>query len=107
MPKEAYRYVNYTAVQGMPNALEGTDLSRIYDRPISCTADPDGRPLRFEFRGEPYIVVEILDTWIEVGQWWAGEPETRWFRVQTDDLGVFELYTPTDKQAWHLYRVFD
>lgn len=82
-------------------------MSRHYDRPIECESDRAGRPVRFRWRGTWYRVARLLDTWIEVGEWWNGEPETTWYRVETTDRGVFELYTPTDAVAWRLWKVID
>lgn len=82
-------------------------MSRRYDRSIECEADSSGRPLRFYWRDVSYRVEEVLDWWIEVGEWWAGEPETVWYRVRTEDDGVFELYVPTHGGQWRLWRVLD
>ena len=57
--------------------------------------------------GKLYRVAEVLDWWIEVGEWWSGEPETVWYRVQTHDRGVFELYRPTEGSEWRLWKVVD
>lgn len=82
-------------------------MSRHYDRPVECEADAAGQPTRFRWRGVVYHVVEVIDSWIEVGEWWNGEPETRWYRVATHDRGVFELYRPTGGGEWRLWKVID
>lgn len=82
-------------------------MSRRYDRPIECACDSTGRPTRFRWRGKAYRVTEVLDSWIEVGEWWIGEPETVWFRVQTQDRGLFELYIPSEGGTWRLWKVLD
>lgn len=93
---------------GTNNANEGEgSMSRRYDRPIDCTADEDGCPTHFQWRGRLYRVVEVIDCWTEVGEWWNGEPETVWYRVQTHDKGVFELYSPTQIAEWKLWKVLD
>lgn len=82
-------------------------MSRRYDQPIECATDSNRRPVRFRFRGQLFRVVEVLDWWVEVGEWWNGEPETEWYRVRTHDQGTFELYSPTDRAEWKLWKVLD
>lgn len=82
-------------------------MSRRYDSPVECRSDAAGRPVQFRWRGKLYRVAEVLDWWIEVGEWWSGEPETVWYRVQTHDRGVFELYRPTEGSEWRLWKVVD
>lgn len=82
-------------------------MSRRYDQPVDCWTDAEGQPVRFRFKNRTYYVQEVIDSWIEIGEWWNGEPETRWYRVQTHDRGVFELYSPTETVAWRLWKVLD
>ena len=60
-----------------------------------------GQPHAFRCHGKRYLVNEVLETWRETGAWWSGEEETWWWRVQTSDLGIFEIgWRPADKTWW-------
>lgn len=82
-------------------------MSRRYDQPIVCTTNAAGRPVAFSFRGRRYRIVEVVDSWLEVGEWWEGEPETEWLRIVTHDRGTFEIYSPTPEPGWRLWRILD
>ncbi len=61
----------------------------------------DGQPHSFRWRTRTYRIKKIIDSWHERGEWWHGEEETWWWRVQTSDLGVFEIgWRPSDKTWW-------
>ncbi|HEY3314658.1 MAG TPA: DUF6504 family protein [Bacillota bacterium] len=67
---------------------------------------------------------EILDRWVEAGEWWDGDGPKEVFRVATDDGGVFELSREVEKRSsgpqdakpaglgangeeWKLYKIYD
>ncbi|CAB3393433.1 conserved protein of unknown function [Kyrpidia spormannii] len=79
-------------------------LSRLIDRPVAVRVKK-GLPDSFSFRGQSHQILEIIDQWEESGAWWKGEPSYRIYRVQTADLGVFDL--KRYKEEWRLYRIWD
>lgn len=74
--------------------------------PFAVSADPRGRPLRFQHRRRSLQVVEVLDAWEEAGCWWQGEEPRRLYRVLTDSGAVYELQHQADA-GWQLMRVLD
>lgn len=56
-------------------------MGRRYRDPIRVWSGPDQGgpigpvPVRFRWRWRTYVITEVLDRWIEAGQWWttAGE----------------------------------
>lgn len=84
-------------------------MSRIVDKPISNPVlDGQRRPLRFRWAGQLITVAVTLDRWVLRGRWWDGEPESTWWRVQSGNGGVYELYQYDEPVgAWYLYRILD
>lgn len=85
-------------------------MSRIVDRHISVELNPDHTPRVFRYR-TLHRVKEILDRWVEAGEWWDGDGEKEVFRVATDDGGIFELSREVGKglavDEWRLYKIYD
>lgn len=79
---------------------------RLLDVPIRV-ALADGRLARFRWQNRVYRVARIVDQWSYLGRWWVGEGEWRFFRVETADGGLFELYWDKVADQWRLYRVYD
>ncbi|MFO7312200.1 MAG: DUF6504 family protein [Bacillota bacterium] len=79
---------------------------RLVDAPVKV-ASPGGRPARFRWQNRTYRIARIIDQWSYLGRWWAGEGEWRFFRVETADGGLFELYLDVAANQWRLYRVYD
>ncbi|CAB1128289.1 protein of unknown function [Candidatus Hydrogenisulfobacillus filiaventi] len=70
--------------------------------------DREGGTLRgFRYRRHYRPVVEVLEVWTDVGAWWAGEPERRFWRVRTADHGLYELADDGSGRHWWLYRIYD
>jgi len=83
-------------------------MSRLIDRPIRVTVAENGHPRRFFWRGKQYRVRRILELWLDIGAWWEGEPEKAFWRVETSEGGIFELYRERqDPQTWYLYKIYD
>lgn len=80
-------------------------MPRIIDEPIGVTV-LSGRPVAFIFRGN-HRIKEILDRWVEIGEWWNQESEKVSYRVATDRGGVFEIYYVIVQRQWMLYKVYD
>jgi cell division septal protein FtsQ len=64
-------------------------------------------PESFSWRGKTYTVRTVLETWKDTGRWWEGEPAKLFYRVETADNGLWEIYLDTAAQSWHLYKVYD
>ncbi|HLT58293.1 MAG: DUF6504 family protein [Limnochordales bacterium] len=79
---------------------------RLVDAPIDV-ALAQGRLARFRWQDRIYRVTRIVDQWSYLGRWWAGEGEWRFYRVETADGGLFELYWDAAADQWRLYRVYD
>lgn len=82
-------------------------MARIINRPADVTMGPGGRPVLFRFAGGQERVQEVLDTWVEAGRWWEGEPEQLTYRVATRNGGVFELTFIPRERRWLLYKAYD
>jgi hypothetical protein len=63
----------------------------------------------FSWRGVRYPVVEILSTWHLQARWWDREhhSDRHYWRVQTPDFGVYELYHDAVGDVWVLDTVLD
>lgn len=64
---------------------------------------------RFIWRGRAYPVTAILSQWHLRDRWWDQErhSDRRYFRVETPDHGVYELYLDTVSGVWVLDVVQD
>ncbi len=51
-------------------------------------------------------MLSIVEEWREMGNWWDGGGEARFFVVLTDDRGLYELRCD-DRDSWRLTRIFD
>jgi len=47
-----------------------------------------------------------MDEWYEVGDWWDGVGEEKFYVVLADNGGIYELCCD-DRGAWRLMRIFD
>jgi hypothetical protein len=71
-------------------------MSRVYGESVQVHARTDGRPLRFVWRGQFYVVCVILEHWVINREWWRepadsgdsgpgpgpGQPELVFWRVE-------------------------
>lgn len=73
---------------------------------VQVEVSPHQTPLAFEHQGRQ-VVKQILDHWKETGQWWVDEQEKSFFRVATEDAGLYELCHSHGEACWVLTRVFD
>jgi hypothetical protein len=76
---------------------------------IAKTAPGEGSLHAFTWRGVRYRVQDILDSWHLQDKWWDRERHTdrHYWRVQTLDFGVYELYHDTVSGVWVLDVVQD
>lgn len=76
--------------------------------PLAVALDRDKTiPTSFCRGGRTYRVTEVQDCWRLVGNWWAGQGETTFFRVQIVGGGIFELAYDHAKSIWRLHRIED
>jgi len=81
-------------------------MTRLIECSIQVVSGPGGAPRAFTWQNRRRRVADILDTWLDTGRWWEGEPEKQFFRVEAHGGGLFELYRGADGR-WCLYRVYD
>jgi hypothetical protein len=87
-------------------------MTRILDQPVELRTGPDGRPAAFRWGRRWRRVAEVLEEWVYQEAWWErGEPPGRspqrsFFRVRTEEGGVFELALGPGGAA-SVYRAFD
>jgi hypothetical protein len=94
-------------------------MAMLYHRPITVRAGADGRPRSFLWQtGGPAVlappgerrIVAIHRTWRVRWNWWAQETHRLYFRVETAESGVYDLYQEQatgQERVWYLERVWD
>lgn len=63
-------------------------------------------PYSFDYRGKQRVE-QILEVWLEAGEWWEDKPERVVYRVRTSGGGMFELYRHKGDRDWFLYKIYD
>ena len=79
-------------------------MSKIVDQPVLVVAESEV-PKKFFWFKRWVRVSKIMDAWREVGRWWDNDQEKTFFRVVSDEGGIYEVYSL--KQRWSLYKVYD
>lgn len=75
---------------------------------IRVTLDADKQsPAAFCWRQRVYHVSEVRECWRLGGDWWNGEGEKTYFRVVTQEGGVFEISYDHSTRTWSLERIED
>ncbi len=122
------------AVGGEAVRRERDVVSWVYGEPADVQARPDGRPLRFVWRGRLYTVRAILEHWVINREWWRdpadsesptdptdperprdpghphpGHPELEFWRVEASSgagitPAVYELRREPATGTWTLRR---
>jgi hypothetical protein len=77
-------------------------MGRRYGEAVEVTLDA-GQPAAFTWRGRHYPVT-VIGTWRLATRWWwpAAAADRTYYRVQTADYQVFELYHDRATGAWVL-----
>jgi hypothetical protein len=77
-------------------------MSRRYGDPIGVKVER-GAPVAFTWRGRHYTVT-VIGIWRLTARWWnpATAADRTYYRVQTPDWEVFELYHDAVPDAWVL-----
>lgn len=82
-------------------------MSKLIDEPVDIPDNHDKLPTRFGWHRHWYKVRNIIEQWSDTGRWWEGESEKIFYRLQTTEDGVYELYHDLRQNQWRLYRVLD
>ncbi len=80
-------------------------MTRLIHRPIEVRSWRDGEPLSFQDGEDVHQICEVIDRWLEMGNWWEGEGSRKLLRVLTEQNFVFDL--EGTGQNWYIYRVWD
>jgi len=64
------------------------------------------QPVAFSWGGRLYTIVQVIDSWKEMGEWWEKAPEITVYQVMTDDQGLYELHYQAVGR-WILYKIYD
>ena len=77
-------------------------MSRRYGEPIAVLL-VHGRPRVFTWRGRRYTV-SVIGVWRLNARWWRPDQaaDRTYYRVQTPDWQIFELYHDSVPDAWVL-----
>lgn len=80
-------------------------MSKMVLQKLDIETDDSGRPLRVGEECRP--VLAVLDRWYDTGCWWEGESLKLFFRLEIEDLGVWEVYFDLGDRSWKLYKIYD
>lgn len=67
----------------------------------------DGLPFSFVWRQEKYETLHIIEQWKDIGSWWLGEGEKTFYRLETLDKGLWEIFYDIKEKKWFLYKSYD
>lgn len=81
-------------------------MTRIVKRPIAILSWNGEEPYQFSDRGQILKVSYVLDSWVEIGNWWENERPRKIFRVWTEDLSILDLEC-ANNNVWFVYKVWD
>ena len=79
-------------------------MSKLILEPVLVVMDRQ-KPVKFFWERRWVYAEKVTDRWRATGQWWMGEAEKTFFRVQSREGRLYEIYT--DGKGWRLYRVYD
>lgn len=65
----------------------------------------EGQPSTFIWRRNVHHIRTILKRWVIKVDWWRQEISRRYYKVECDNLGVYEIYRERDR--WYLERLYD
>lgn len=65
-------------------------------------------PHKVFLNGEWLRVADIIDRWKDVGEWWRGETEKYFWRLQLELGQIVEIYQELNKMGtWRFYKMWD
>ncbi len=63
--------------------------------------------VKLYLNGQSLRVSEQLECWADTGEWWRGESEKLFYRVQLEQGQVMELYYDLRERVWWTYKIYD
>ena len=76
-------------------------------RRISYVQFRGGQPVALRWNRHYYRVTRVLDAWRETGEWWTEAAELWWWRVECDDLSMFEIGQRQSDKTWWMGQAWD
>ena len=77
------------------------------DNSLQVCLNAGNSPISFIRQGKLYKIRQVFECWRLIGAWWDGQGERTFFRVLTDQGGIYELCFEHLKSEWKLSRVED
>lgn len=74
---------------------------------VQVTADAEGIPLRFIFRGQTHRVAAIANRWRVDEGWWAQRIWREYFKLTTTSGLLVTLFHNLLADTWFLQRLYD
>jgi hypothetical protein len=84
---------------------EVSDVTKIVHRPIDVQSWREGNPYSFRDGNALHIIEDVIDKWIEMGEWWNDEGSRTILRVLTLEQDLYDL--ECSELNWFIYRVWD
>jgi hypothetical protein len=88
-------------------------MTRLYFEPITVTCEGD-RPRVFTWRRKAHPITGVLKRWIVRVDWWRQEVFRQYYKVECENLGVYEIYceggdgrSVKSTGRWFLERIYD
>jgi hypothetical protein len=79
-------------------------MTRLYFERIEVSVEED-QPKDFTWRRKIHPVTTILKRWVVRVDWWRQEVIRRYYKVECENLGIYEIYQERD--GWYLERLYD
>ncbi|MBI4286331.1 MAG: hypothetical protein HY670_10625 [Chloroflexi bacterium] len=74
---------------------------------IEVKTDSDGKPLNLKRNGRMHRVLSIYEHWRIADGWWAEEIRRDYFRVETAQGLVYDIYHDLVAGRWYLSKLRD
>jgi hypothetical protein len=74
--------------------------------PVAVSMD-HGLPTQFEWRGNTYVVKDVIGRWRVEGRWWVDGRDREYWRVEARGGAVWDLYHDRVNDEWRLERLWD
>jgi len=82
-------------------------MSKLVKKSIRCLTNIEGIPTWAEYQGPMTKVIGIMELWADTGQWWKGESEKMFYRIQLEQGQIMEIYKDLTTGEWWLYKIYD
>ena len=81
-------------------------MSKRYEDDVLVEEDA-GMPFSFTWRGNRYVVADVIGKWRIEGRWWADGRDREYWRIEAKSGAVWDLYHDRPASRWHLERLWD